>query len=112
MGGSGGGGGGGSYTPPRTKSSSCEELEFSTHLSSPVVEVLKSIEVGDELEITLSASGTACVAIFEGKIAGSILGANLIQLINCIKAGNRFIAVVTTIDGARCVVTVVHESAL
>lgn len=110
MGGSGGGGG--RTSSPRPTIFTCEDLKFETILASPIAEVLELIEKGDEMEITISSTGNSCVVIFRSKIAGSIVASNLLQLINCLKSGNRFIAIVKSIEGAKCKITVVHESAL
>jgi hypothetical protein len=62
-----------------------------------------------ELDMVLAPSKNACVVIFENKVAGSIVS-HLVQLINCINAGHRFLARIRSIDGSKCVVMVLHES--
>ena len=106
-----GGSGGGIISTPKTITT-CENLKINTNLSSPVEDVLEKISIGEQLEIILSPGGVSCVAIFETKVAGAIVGAALSQLIDCLKSGNRYIAVIRSIDGAKCSVTIIHESAL
>ncbi|GAA3968042.1 hypothetical protein [Mucilaginibacter dorajii] len=100
--------GGGSQS--RNQDVACDELKFNTQLSSPKEEVLVLLEVGLLLEIELSPSKTTCVVIYKSKIAGTIIHLNLKQLINCIIAGNTFYARVRSVDGAKCAITVLHES--
>jgi len=109
MGGSGGGRG---TLPTPKKETTCEELKFTTTLSSPIETILFSLKAGVVLDIVLSPTGTACVVVFEDKAVGAIIHSLLQQLINCIKAGNTFYAIVKSLDGAKCVITILHQSAL
>ena len=76
-----------------------------TQLASPQPSVIASLSPGDELDIVFTDSG-ACNAVYRGKIAGSIVGVQLARIIDCMNKGHRFIAIVRTVDGAKCAVTI------
>lgn len=107
MGGSGSGSGGGRTQKP--KSMSCGELTFNTQLSSPREDVIILLKVGFTLDIEISPNQTACVVIFEDKVAGTIIHSLLNQLISCIKSGYRYYARVRNVNGAKCSITVLPE---
>ena len=87
-------------------SADCSRTTIRTQLFSPDPKVLKKIAVGDQLEIQLIKPVGPCVAVYKGNIAGTIISKDLMQLINCIKKGFVFIAVVRSVSGGACAVTI------
>jgi hypothetical protein len=84
----------------------CSLTTIRTQLFSPDPKVLKKITVGDNLNIQLANPSGPCVALYKGNIAGTIISKDLMQLINCIKKGFQFIAVVRSLSGGSCAVTI------
>jgi hypothetical protein len=107
MGGSSSRGGTGGSGAGRSKST-CQDLIISTQLKSPVEEVIVTLEVGDKLDIVVIPSD-GCFAIYEGKQAGKIVCIELKQLLDCIGEGNDYSAVVRSINGIRCSITISRE---
>lgn len=105
MSGSGGGGGGGRGTGQ----TDCSTLTLTTHLNSPKPAVIKTLKKNSKLTIELqSQSGKSIVAAktVQGQMAGSITGAGLAELISCLQKGYRFHAVVISVAGGGCEVSV------
>lgn len=90
----------------------CDDLEIKTQLSSPVAEVIINLVPGDELILEMSPPTGPCEAIFKGKIAGTIISKDLQKIIECIVKGHRFVAIVRSVSGARCAVTIKNINAL
>ena len=104
MSGSGGGGGGQSRDQL-----DCETLVLKTHLNSPKPAVLTTLKKGSRLKIELQSQGGKSIVVAtttQGQVAGSITGAGLASLINCLRSGFPFHAVVVSIAGGGCEVTV------
>lgn len=103
---SGSGGGGGGYS---TDQPDCSTLTLTTHLNSPKPAVLKTLKRGDKLAIELQTQGGKPIVVAktaQGQIAGSITGAGLAKLIGCLQQGFPFHAVVISIAGGGCEVSV------
>ena len=109
-------GNGGTVYDPTPPASPCERLTFRTVLNSPVPHVVleiakRSREETVRLDIGIEQRGTlqVAVALLEGQIAGAITSDALIRLVECIKAGNDYVAEVRSIAGARVEVQVVRK---
>jgi hypothetical protein len=88
MSGSGGGGGGG-------ESLNCSTLRYKTMLNSPVADVIAKLKPKDVLELNQRKKPDGPLyALFGGKIAGTIAGAMLVQLLKCIDQEYEYEAVV------------------
>lgn len=106
---SGGGGGGGGIRASPTIS--CDTLIFRTPLNSPVPAVVRSLHVGDRLDVVaLSPSGPAVVRDSGGNDAGSITSTQLLDLLACIAQGFRYSAVVFAISGGTVQVEIRPEA--
>lgn len=102
MSGHAGGGGGPIINPPIT-TDSCERLTITTFLSSPKADVIGKIKINDILSISaLSDQGPLIASTSNGEIAGSILSAEQIRLLNCINSGTEYEAIVLSIQGGSC----------
>lgn len=84
----------------------CSNTIIRTQLFSPDHKVVKEIIVGDHMDIQLINPKGPCVAIYKGEIAGTIISRDLIQLINCIKNGFKFIGIVRNVTGGSCAITI------
>ena len=104
--------GGGSFTPfyeAGNKDVSCEDLNIKTQLSSPQVEVVNELDIGDILELKLLSQAGPCLAIFEGRVAGTIINKELRKIVDCMNAGRKFNATVRSIEGGKCSITIKHR---
>ncbi len=95
-GGSIGGSGGGGREPI-----SCETLFVKTALNSPNPEVLLQLREGAVLSIEVR--GRLLVAVTaSGEIAGSITSTMMAKILECIKQGYSYVAIVKKISGGHC----------
>ena len=104
---SGGGGGGGGGSSPRPPD--CGSLILRTHLNSPQPAVVRTLRARQVLQVQLqqSVGRTIVVALTaSGQVAGSITGAGLGMLIQCLRDGHDFVAVVENVAGGSVEVTV------
>jgi len=104
MSGSGGGGNGHKQDQP-----DCSTLTLTTHLNSPKPAALETLKKGNKLAIELQTHGGKPIVVAktaQGQVAGSITGAGLAQLIGCLQQGFPFHAVVISIAGGGCEVSV------
>src|ERR1041385_2361390 len=88
------------------KSISCMDLIIKTQLYSPNPAIIDLITIGTILELNLESSAGPCVAMFNGVVAGTILNSYLLALIDCMQKGIKYIAVVRSIKGGNCAVTI------
>lgn len=84
----------------------CANLFVQTVLTSPNPSVIGTLQVGDVLDLKVMPPGSLVAVTNSGAIAGSIVSANLSQLIVCIQSGTQFIALVLSILGGACDVQV------
>jgi hypothetical protein len=97
----GGGGGGGGGRPPIEPVPNCELIER-TQVNSPKAGVIKHIQVNDVLTVKLLTEAGQKLLVAEtdrGETAGSLTPRHLPELIRCIQAGHRYIAVVLRVLG-------------
>lgn len=72
-----------------------------TLLNSPNASVLQTLSIGDQLDIT--NNGISIVAITRtGQTAGSITYKHLVDLVECIGDGWKYVAIVLEINGGSC----------
>ncbi len=91
--GGGGGGGGGQVT--------CETLIVRTALNSPTPEVLPQLREGAVLSIEVRGRSLVAVTA-SGEIAGSITSTMMAKILECIKQGYSYVALVKKISGGHC----------
>ena len=105
-GGDGGSGGGGGETPGDL----CVGFTRKVPLNSPVPAVVKTLAVGDALDVVLvrAAAGPRLEArTASGRTAGSITFDGVAVLVRCIEAGHQYVAVIASLPGGGvCIVTV------
>ncbi len=77
-----------------------------TPLNSPQAAVIKTLKVGDVLDVDLSKAGKVVVARKAGAIAGSLTPFRLVELIDCMQHGRKYVAVVTQLKGGYCEVEI------
>jgi hypothetical protein len=93
----------------------CSGQLIHTQLISPNEEVLEKLQKNSELSIVVLAGKPIIVAVFKDEIAGVILNKDTIWLLHCLKKGFQFIAVVRSVYGGMCAITIksiateVHE---
>jgi hypothetical protein len=105
MSGSGGGGGG----TRSVDQPDCSTLTLTTHLNSPKPAVIKTLKKGSKLTVELQIQSGKPIVVTktgQGQTAGSITGVGLADLISCLQKGFRFHAVVISIAGGGCEVSV------
>ena len=101
--GGGGGGGGGGYASP---AATCSTLVIRTTLNSPKPDVIKTLKVGEILEVSFTPPKGPVEVRKGSRVAGSITAAEMVQLIECIAKGHKYEAVVTAINEGKVDVTV------
>jgi hypothetical protein len=100
MSGSGGAGGGvGGFGTPDSDVK-CDDLKFSTNLTSIDDEVLKSVEEGTWLDVKLSDDPVRSIQAqtSEGGILGAIVD-SVPELIRCLQGGTEFDAEIKSLEG-------------
>jgi hypothetical protein len=105
---SGGGGGTSDWRPAGGQiggdsgDDGCDIVER-TVLNSPVADVVKVLLVGSILSVVfVEGPPTRLVALdSDGRTAGAITSPRLVDLIECIQAGNTYVATVIALDGGR-----------
>lgn len=110
MSGPDGGGGGGGDGFPIPDETCCEDVGGESVLTSPNPIVLKGLKAGDCLTVELKeVKGVKVAAAKSGKdIAGIIPGAQYIRLLSCLASGYRYRAIVKSVQGGMCTVTLEH----
>jgi hypothetical protein len=103
MSGSGGGGGGST-----DRAVDCATVKFSTVLASPVPEVIAELQISDVLELSLRGTTPPIIQALDpaGRVAGAIAVSNVTRLIECIRQGYEYVAIVASVNGGEVKVTV------
>src|SRR5438309_4877197 len=100
-----GGGGGGYFSFDQTVD--CKSLAINTNLASPDPVVVATLAVGDELAVEfVPPTGPLRAVTAIGDVAGVLLPADIVQLIDCISKGIRYKARVISITGGNCQVLI------
>lgn len=82
----------------------CGSLMIKVRLSSVDEEVLKTISVGTQLSISLEKDSV--VAKKDLKIVGSISSREVIDLLDCLNKGKKFMGTVVEIDDGKCIIMI------
>ncbi|QHG89195.1 hypothetical protein ACCQ13_16485 [Xanthomonas sp. NCPPB 1638] len=98
MSGSNGNGYGGGF---ESTAPSCENLVINTQISSPKMQVIQGIAVGEILDVAVEPAGNVAVVVVkhQGKVAGGVASPNVQQLRECIQQGTAYQAKVTAVNG-------------
>lgn len=84
----------------------CEAFSVTTTIKSPDSELIEQVLVNDQLVVSLKETNTIIASTSEGEVVGSIVITAQKQLVECIKAGNEYIARVVSREGGSCVVEI------
>jgi hypothetical protein len=101
-----GGGGGGGGVPDQPVD--CAAVKLTTVLASPDSMVLPTPKANDQLELRLR-EGTPPVVVAvtsKGAEAGAIAVSNITRLIDCMRQGYRYVAVIVSVSGGEVRVTI------
>ena len=82
----------------------CGSLDVETTLNSPVPAVVRELKRGQELAVEVQVSRTQVRTLVakdhQGRVAGSLTPPSLMQIVDCIESGYRYVAVVLgDVDG-------------
>ncbi|MBN8667352.1 MAG: hypothetical protein J0M30_07595 [Chitinophagales bacterium] len=81
----------------------CKHISIKTNVTSPDPTVLKTLKVGDYLDVELQTATGPLIAVASGnRRLGSIFTTNPKMLIDCIVKGHIYHARILKIDGADC----------
>jgi|SRR5690554_3480078 len=101
-----GSGGGGGYIPPQRSKFDCDLTIITTTVSSIDVVVLSKHKVGDILEVAISEKESLILEDGDGEILGSIVHINTSDIIECMKKGADYKAVIIYINFPACQVQI------
>jgi len=94
MSGSGGGGGNTSVEPVMN----CASISFNTDINSPHEEALEGLKARDKLDVVLSNNTVVVVRQDTGDTLGSVNWSSIARLIECLRDGFEYVAVVRDIQ--------------
>lgn len=94
MSGSSGGGGGSSFEPVKN----CASISFNTDINSPQEHSMEGLEVQDKLDVVLSNNTVVVVRQDTGDTLGSVNWSSIARLIECLRDGSEYMAVVRDIQ--------------
>ncbi len=105
--GEGSGGGGGAPDDPNA---TCDKLKFEAQLTSPQPAVVKTLALGEVLDVQLvNMNGTLVIQVQKaGQPVGGLVGPDATRLRNCIGNGHLYVATVKTLNGGQVRVQVAH----
>lgn len=92
--------------PPTPPANPCTRLSFQATVNSPKPDVIGHLAVGDVLDVVLNPQGQGVVLEHNGQLAGSIVGSQVAQLVNCINSGFAYQGTVVQVSGGYCVVRI------
>lgn len=95
--------GGGNST--ETPIQDCTNLSGNTHVISPTMVYFGTASIGDILNIELDNS-IVILLDSSGNEVGTINPTWIIKLIDCLNNGNKYVAVITKINGAAIIVSI------
>lgn len=80
----------------------CEDVAFSTKLASPNPDVVKSLKIGDFLEVLSDHPNGLRVYTKDGDLVGSLLTTFRNRLGTCLAQGYRYVGKVIKLSGGSC----------
>lgn len=87
----------------------CEDIAFSTKLASPNPDVIKSLKIGDFLEVLSDPSNGLRVYTQDGDLVGSLLTMFRNRLGTCLAQGYRYVGKVIKLSGGSCEIHVTSK---
>lgn len=86
----------------------CSTLSKNFILQSPNQAIVKSLKVGDKLNILVGNSNSRIIVVqtLNGDMVGTLIGISMIAVLNCIEKDYRYIGIITKIDGGACHINV------
>lgn len=103
------GSGGGGYIPPQNIKFDCK-TSFTVTVSSIDLDVLTKHTIKDELDVILTQNELLVLEDGNGEILGSIVHINTTKLIECIRGGAEYKAVIIRIiAGFTCTVEIIRK---
>ena len=95
----------------KTTIDDCALLGPTFILHSPNEGVIQKLRVGDQVYVAIegNASRVITVRTMAGEIAGTLMGANMIQLYNCIQKNYNYIGQVIEKKGGNCKIKVTNN---
>jgi hypothetical protein len=97
------GGGGGGYGGPTRQGGDCNIIER-VALNSPKPAVVTKLKVGDVLAV--EERGGTLIATYQGADAGALTPNRLLDLLDCIRTGSHYRAIVQRLVGGLCEVEI------
>ena len=100
--------GGGGFSSFRFNSQDfpCSGKQINTQLSSPNAEVISTLSAGDVLDIRLLRGKSILIATAGTEVVGVIVNKEMLKIIECMKNGFAFQAIVRSIFSGRCAITI------
>jgi hypothetical protein len=96
-------------SPPPSQGTDCVKLTINTQIASPVPIVVRTLSVGDKLDVVLvSARGPVQLITTGGDVAGALLPIEITTLIQCMSDGHEYKAKVVDIKGGNFQVLIKH----
>lgn len=87
--------------------SKCETLSMEATLLSPAPLILATLKPKDVLSMEYtSPKGPVKIVTTRGDVAGTIMGKDMIELINCLEEGFTYRVIVKSISGGNCTVII------
>ena len=68
--------------------------------------MVNDLNVGDALDVVLNEEGHGVILESNGRTAGSLIGTQVAQLVNCLNSGFEYQAIVAKINGGQFIVRV------
>ena len=93
MSGSGGGGGSSGFEPILD----CDSISFNTDINSPQVDAIRGLKARDRLSVVLD-NDKVVIQRDAGDILGSVNWSSIARLIECLREGFEYVAVVRDIQ--------------
>ena len=92
--------------------SDCASLFFTTALASPVAGVIATLKIGEVLSLKApTPPSTVVLAVTAaGSTAGSVISPHHAKMVDCMRQGFGYVAIVRSISGGACDVEIRPES--
>jgi hypothetical protein len=88
----------------------CSSLSFEASLYSPVPSVITKLKVGDYLRIELDDTEKTVLALNNRReIAGTLVGKNMLKIIDCLRKNFKYKGEITKISGGSCTITIMPK---
>lgn len=85
---------------------SCDKINILTQVVSPTMTYFGIASVGDVLRVKLDQDDVVVLVNSENDEVGSVIPPEITTLIKCIKEGDKYKAIIKSIDGAHILVNI------